>query len=130
MRNYNTQQRQILLEYFHSHTDKCLSTTEIINHIASPDISKSAIYRNLVALEKEGKVRRTTKAGDRKTYFYYVDHDDCRGVIHVSCMKCGKTTHVSRDVSNHLAQELKDEDEFAIDNQETIIYGLCKDCQK
>lgn len=129
MRNYNTQQRQILLDYFSSHLDECLSTTQIIDQIASEEISKSAIYRNLAALEKEGKLRRTSKTGDRKTYYYFIDHDECHDAIHISCIKCGKTAHLSRDTSNQLTQNLNKLDEFTIDNQETIIYGVCKECQ-
>ena len=129
MRNYNTQQRQILLDFFAAHKDENVSTAEVIDGLKPYKISESAIYRNLVSLEKEGKLRRVTKAGDRKTYYQYIDHDDCRGQIHISCIKCGKTTHISQDASRYLAKELIKEDGFTIDNDETVIYGLCKQCK-
>ena len=128
MQNYNTQQRQILLDFFARHIDQCVSTVEVINELRERQISESAIYRNLLLLEKEGKLRRTSKIGDRKTYYQYIDNDDCKGQIHISCIKCGKTTHISPNVSKRLAKNLKDEDNFIIDNDETVIYGLCKKC--
>ena len=128
MRNYNTQQRQILLDFFSEHIDESVSTAEVISALSDYPISESAIYRNLLSLEKNGKLRRTSKAGDRKTYYQYLDNEDCKGQIHISCIKCGKTTHISPDASKRLAENLKKEDDFTIDNDETVIYGLCKKC--
>ena len=128
MRNYNTQQRQILLDFFSKHIDESVSTVEVINELRGYKISESAIYRNLLSLEKEGKLRRISKIGDRKTYYQYMDEEECKGQIHISCMKCGKTTHISPNVSKRLAKNLKEDDDFTIDNNETVIYGLCKKC--
>ena len=128
MRNYNTQQRQILLDFFSDHVDENVSTAKVIDELREYKISESAIYRNLLLLEKEGKLRRTSKIGDRKTYYQYIDNDDCKGKIHISCIKCGKTTHISPNASKRLAKNLKEENSFIIDNDDTVIYGLCKKC--
>ena len=128
MNEYCTKQRKILLDYFGKHTDEYLSTSEIVNALSPYGISESAIYRNLVALEQSGKLRRTSKAGDRKTYYQYLDNEDCRDQIHLSCIKCGKTSHISPGASRILARNLKEEDDFIISNGETVIYGLCKKC--
>lgn len=129
MGNYNTQQRQILLDFFANHIDEVVSTTEVINELRGSQISESAIYRNLLLLEKECKLRRISKAGDRKTYYQYIDSECCKGQIHISCIKCGKTTHISPNASRILAEKLIIEDGFSIDNNETVIYGICKGCR-
>ena len=129
MKNYSTKQRQILIDYFKKHIDETVSTSEIISELDTNSISESAIYRNLASLEKEGKIRRVSKAGERKTYYQYIDDIDCKGHIHISCIKCGKTSHISDDVTNRIKKSIKNEDDFLIDNDETIIYGICKDCQ-
>ena len=36
---------------------------------------------------------------------------------------------ISDDVTNRIKKSIKNEDDFLIDNDETIIYGICKDCQ-
>ncbi len=128
MRNYNTQQRKILLDFFRSHLDEYFSTSEIIGNLKEYDISNSAIYRNLSSLENDGKLKRISKNGDRKTYYQYIDSSTCKGHIHLSCIKCGITTHVSDRASEKLASVLKEYNSFTIDNDETVIYGLCKKC--
>ena len=129
MRSYNTRQRQILLDFFEKHTDESISADSIVAEVTGSQISKSAVYRNLLTLENEGKLRRTSKPGDRKTYYQYTDADDCRGQIHISCIKCGKTAHISPNAGKRLAENLKKDDEFTIDNNETVIYGLFKNCR-
>lgn len=128
MNEYSTKQRKILLDYFGKHKDERLSTTEIVCALADCGVSESAVYRNLIALENGGKLRRTSKAGDRKTYYQYIDDEDCRDRIHLSCVKCGKTCHVSQSASKRLARDLRSEDDFIISNGDTVIYGICKKC--
>ena len=64
MHGYNTQQRQLLLEYFSHHVDESVSTSEVIEGLRGRPVSISAIYRNLSLLEQEGKLRRTSKADE------------------------------------------------------------------
>lgn len=130
MQQYNTKQRQILLEYLSDHSDENISALDIISHFAKEDISKSAIYRNLSSLEKDGKIRRVNIVGEKVAYYQYIDTKHCKGKIHVSCIKCGKTTHIDGDTASYLASRLKVEDGFALNNDETVLYGVCKDCQK
>ncbi len=130
MNEYSTKQRKILLDYFGKHTDECLSTTEIVCALSVCGVSESAVYRNLVALENAGKLRRMSKAGDRKTYYQYIDDEDCRDQIHLSCIRCGRTSHISPSASKRLAKDLKNDDDFIISNGETVIYGICKKCSR
>ena len=129
MKNYSTKQRAILTEYFEKHKDECLSTAEIISGVAEHDISESAVYRNLASLETEGKLRRISKAGDRKTYYQYVDCSYCKGKIHLSCIRCGRTSHLTAHTGNLLTENLVADSDFLIDKKETVIYGLCKQCR-
>ena len=122
MKNYSTKQRAILTEFLEKHTDECLSTAEIISGVAEHGISESAVYRNLASLESEGKLRRVSKAGDRKTYYQYVDCCDCKGKIHLSCIKCGRTSHLTARTGNLLTENLASDSDFLIDKKETIIY--------
>lgn len=130
MRNYNTNQRRMLNDYLSRHADECISTADIISAMAEIGISGSAVYRNLAALENEGKLRRISRAGEHRAYYQYIGGDLCRGHIHLSCIKCGKTTHVSSNVGAALADRLKTEDDFTLDSGETVIYGFCKNCRQ
>lgn len=55
MPKYSTQQRKALLHYLSEHPDEHLSTRQIAQALAAEKISLSAVYRNLAALEAEGK---------------------------------------------------------------------------
>lgn len=130
MQKYNTKQRQKLLDYLFNHSDENISALDIIAYFAKEDISKSAIYRNLASLEQDGKIRRVNILGEKVAYYQYIDTKHCKGKIHVSCIKCGKTTHINRDTASYLANRLACEDGFALNNDETVLYGICRDCQK
>lgn len=126
---YNTEQRKILLELLHSHEDETLSALSIIDILSRYNISKSAVYRNLADLEKDGKIRRVSRPNERIAYYQYIDDDHCKGKIHISCINCGKTSHLSSDSANSIVNTLINQDEFSLDNNETILYGICKDCK-
>ena len=130
MTKYNTEQRKLLLAFLEQHHDEILSSLDIINYLANYNISKSAIYRNLSELESEGKIKRIPKPLEKTAYFQYVDSLDCKGKIHLSCIKCGKTSHISARTANSLINHVKKEDKFIVDTNETLIYGICEECLK
>ncbi len=130
MKTYETQQRKILLEYLGNHKDESVSALNVVEYLAQYGVSKSAVYRNLSDLEKDGKIRRTAKPGERTANYQYVACEQCKGKIHISCIKCGKTAHISGNMADMITEGVKSEDDFIIDKQETVLYGICKDCKE
>ena len=59
MAKYLTRQRKRLLEYLSEHTDEQMSARQIADALAADEISVSAVYRNLSALEEEGLLKRS-----------------------------------------------------------------------
>ena len=129
MKKYNTRQRQMLLDFLKEHADESFSGLEIVEKTEGSGISKSAVYRNLSELEKEGKIRRVSKDGEHTAHFRYIDEEHCKGHIHLSCIKCGKTGHISDDAAKKIAESLIEEDGFSLDSDETVIYGICDKCK-
>lgn len=130
MQKYKTRQRRVLLDYLAAHADEELSARQIETALREFDISLSAVYRNLSALESEGKVRRVSKSGSREVYYQYTDCMSCKDCLHLSCEKCGKTYHMNIPGMEMLIENLASSDEFAIDRKNTVLYGVCKSCQK
>ena len=130
MKQYETEQRKILLDFLGKHSDEGLSSVDIINYLGGLGISKSAVYRNLASLEGDGKIRRYVKNGEKTAYYNYVDSDHCRGKIHISCIKCGKTSHISARIADNIVKSIEKEDEFSLDKSETVLYGICKNCKE
>ena len=132
MPKYMTKQRKLLLDFLRSHPDEALSAGRIAEAVRGQvtPISVSAVYRNLAELETEGKVRRLSRAGSREVFFQYMDAADCRNCLHLSCTKCGRTFHMHALGAAQLERDVARCDEFQIDRNETVIYGLCRDCRR
>lgn len=130
MPKYMTKQRKALLEFLSNHADEELSARHIAELLNDDSVSISAVYRNLSALEQEGKIRRVTKSGSREVFYQYTDCHECKDCLHLSCEKCGKTYHMNMPDADRLVQALAQNDEFAIDKSNTVLYGICKDCNK
>ena len=128
MLKYITEQRKLISDYLESRRDECVTAQEIAAAL-SMTVSKSAVYRNLAALEQEGKVIRVPLAGDRAFGYRYAGSHTCAGKIHISCVCCGKTEHVSSEVAAHLERALAAEDGFSLNKSECMLYGVCKTCR-
>ena len=130
MSKYMTKQRKALLAFLSEHADEELSARQMEQALSEQGISISAVYRNLAELEKEGKVRRSSKSGSREVYYLYTDGSECRDCLHLSCEKCGKTYHMSTESAQTLIDALAQSDEFTVDRSNTVLYGVCKSCKK
>ena len=128
MLKYFTEQRKLISDYLESRKDECITAQEIADAL-SLTVSKSAVYRNLAALEQEGKVVRVTLAGGRSFGYRYAGSHACAGKIHISCVRCGKTEHVSSRTATAFEQALATEDGFSLNKSECLLYGICKSCR-
>lgn len=125
---YKTDQRNTLLNFLQENPDKMFSEKQIEEALESKNISRSALYRNLVQLESEEKIRRCTKAGSREIFFQFVGSQDCKSHIHLSCVKCGKIFHMENTVADSIVSNLESSQGFEISRGETTIYGTCRTC--
>ena len=130
MPQYKTKQRALLAQFLSRHPDETLSAREIAAALAGEGVSVSAVYRNLSRMEEEGLVRRASKAGSRETFFRYVEAEPCRHSLHMSCKRCGKTYHMDDRGAEELIRALTQNEHFALDRTETVLYGVCGTCRK
>ena len=87
------------------------------------------MYRNLAQLEAEEKVRRSAKSGSHEAFYQYLDAKGCKGALHMSCVKCGKTVHMADSNAALFAKHLAQNEQFTLDAADTILYGICSDCK-
>lgn len=127
---YNTKQREVLMNFFESHHDQSFSAEEIAGQLKNDAISLSAVYRNLVDLEKDGKIRKVVKSGIRKAFYQFVDCDECKGHLHLTCTKCGKTEHLPDADSNEIVKSVLQNSNFNLDSDSTVLYGICGKCRQ
>ncbi|MBR7077942.1 MAG: transcriptional repressor [Clostridia bacterium] len=117
-----------MTDFLASHPDSLLSADEITDALEASGISRSAVYRNLAALEADGKIRRASKEGDRRVYFQYLDVEDCKDAIHLFCKKCGRTIHMETSAAEALVKTIEGSQSFTLDKTETVLYGTCGEC--
>ena len=129
MPKYMTKQRKTLLGFLSEHADEEFSAKQIAESLDDDSISISAVYRNLSALEHDGKIRRTSKSGSREVFYQYLDCTGCKDSLHLSCEECGKTYHMNVTSAESLVSSLESTDEFVIDKTNTVLYGVCKACR-
>ena len=129
MPRYSTRQRKALRAYLSRHPDELLSARQIADALADEKISLSAVYRNLAQLEAEEKVRRSAKSGSHEAFYQYLDAKGCKGALHMSCVKCGKTFHMADSNAALFAKHLAQSEQFTLDAADTLLYGICSDCK-
>lgn len=128
MQAYMTQPRKRLLSYLQNHADETLTAGQISEDL--PEISVSAVYRNLSALEQDGTVRKVAKTGSREVFFQYMKAEECKDHLHLSCKKCGKTFHMDEAETEALLGSIAKLDGFTVDRSDTVLYGVCENCQR
>ena len=129
MSKYMTRQRRTLLSYLSGHADELLSVREIADALETEDVSRSAVYRNVAELEAEGKLRRDRGGDAREAYYRYVGAAPCRGSLHLSCKRCGKTFHMDSGGADALTRAVERTEGFAVDKSDTVLYGVCAVCK-
>lgn len=129
MSKYMTRQRRTLLSYLSGHADELLSAREIADALEAEDVSRSAVYRNVAALEAEGKLRRDRGGDAREVYYRYVGAAGCRESLHLSCKRCGKTFHMGSGGADALTRAVERTEGFAVDKSDTVLYGVCAMCR-
>ena len=130
MAKYLTRQRKRLLEYLSEHTDEQISARQIAEDLAADQISISAVYRNISALEEEGLLKRSVREGTREVFYQYIASEECKDSLHLACRICGKSIHLGQQEATQLIRGTLESTGFQIDKTETILYGVCADCRK
>ncbi|MBO4452924.1 MAG: transcriptional repressor [Clostridia bacterium] len=127
--SYMTNQRKALLDLLEHHRDETLSADQIVEKIGE-SASRSAVYRNLSELEKQGLIKKIASSGSSKALYLYTGSDHCRDHIHLECSKCGRTYHLEAPTTDALIDNVMQDASFQIDRASTVLYGVCETCRK
>ena len=128
---YNTKQKQLILDMLLKCKENQLSCEEIEEKLKNngTPVGKSTIYRYLISLQNEGKVRKfTSENGKSATFSYIEDKAECSKHLHLRCLSCGEFVHLSCSLMDEISTHLVNDHKFSIDNSKTVLYGLCEKC--
>lgn len=134
MAEYETRQRRILLDFLNEHPDRGFSIEELHACLASAYPSdqvpgKSTLYRLIAKLVSEGQVKRFSGENGRQFAYQIVACEECDAHLHLKCTACGGLYHMDHAVSERIMREVLSRSDFALDEKETVLFGVCKCCK-
>lgn len=132
-RMYMTAQRKLLFRYFSEHPDVSVTARQLCGVLNNGDqvkIGLSSIYRNLAELTKAGFILQTISQDSKEARYRYVSPETCSHRLHLTCLRCGKTFHMTQKLSDRLLTDILRVEDFAVDENQTTVYGLCRDCRE
>lgn len=91
-------------------------------------IGKSTIYRIISNMVDKGWVKKYHKKGLEFPLYLYTGPSEDHQHLHLRCTKCGDLIHVDDDKSKALVSSIKDQINFQIQSEETVLFGTCKNC--
>ena len=126
---YHTEQEAALLTFMQAHCQEAFTAPELDAALACcPNRpSRSTLYRLLPKLAGEGKLRRLSGEGGRVTY-QLVAGEHCQHHLHLKCTACGRILHMSDAASEEVLRQILRDDRFAVDQEQTILFGRCDQC--
>ncbi len=97
MSNYQTTQRKKLFTVFSNNVHKTFSAQDLYELLKNENISLSAIYRNLTAMEKNQQIVKVLDKNRKENCYQYFDKAQCSDIIHLKCKICAVTLHTLTD---------------------------------
>jgi Fur family ferric uptake transcriptional regulator len=129
---YQTKKRNAILKYIENNKDRHINVDNINNFLLSigESVNKTTIYRYLKILVDEGKIRKYV-IDEKEGACYQCGHrgDGCKYILHLKCTICNKLIHIEVDEYEKLGLEIENSIGFKIDNNKTVLYGICESCQ-
>lgn len=134
MAEYETKQRRILLDYLNAHPDRGFSVEELYDGLLSEQAleaipGKSTIYRLIARLVQENLVKRFAVGNGRTFAYQIVACEACDSHLHLKCTECGYLYHMDHAISEQIMREVLSRSDFSLDEKETVLFGICKDCK-
>ena len=132
MAEYATEQKKMLLDFLREHCERAYTVEELVTGMqeryGSHVPGKSTVYRLMTHLVEEGTVKRFVKGHSRTFLYQIVAGEHCHSHLHLKCMGCGRLLHLDERVSDELLDRVRACSDFAVSEEETVLYGACADC--
>lgn len=133
MKDYHSQYKSWILSYFSSHQDDIINASEILAKMREEgmSINQATVYRNLDKLEENGQIKGHRISDKEEKYYQYMEPGhDCTHHLHLYCRKCGRVIHLDCDFMQEIEDHLKSDHGFTLDCTDSVLVGLCSDCQR
>lgn len=127
--NYNTKQRDEIVEFFSRHKGQCFTAKEIIIS-GEVSVGEATVYRTLTKLANQGVLKRFTAGDGTGACYQLTDGQSCCSHFHLKCERCQRLIHMDCGFMKEMQRHIEENHGFAVDVGRTVIYGLCDRCRK
>ena len=111
--NYNTKQRDEIVEFFSRHRGSCFTAKDIITS-GEVTVGEATVYRTLTKLANQGVLKRFTGDGSGACY-QLMDEQKCSSHFHLKCDRCQKLIHMDCGFMKEMQQHIEKNHGFAVD---------------
>ncbi|MBR5515081.1 MAG: transcriptional repressor [Clostridia bacterium] len=134
MGEYKTEQRKQLIEFMTKYSELSLSVDGWVEKMKkelheSFIPSRSTVYRTMLKLEKQGRVIRCVEGASHTCNYQIAVCHEHHHHLHLKCVGCGALIHMSHEASELLNNTILKDNNFNVDKNQTVIYGLCAECK-
>lgn len=129
---YETKQSRLVSEFLKANADRHYSAEEVYFALVKGGghIGRTTVYRQLDKLVDDGRVRKFSSGDNDACCYQFCNPDVCHNHYHLKCSGCGKLIHTECDFLDKLSSHIFSEHRFVVDSSQTVLYGLCPDCQE
>lgn len=128
---YNTKQKEYILEYLRANVRRHVSVGDILEHLRREgrEVGTTTVYRYLDRLCRSGEVRKyVIDETSGACYQYISDRHGCAEHFHLKCIRCGRLIHVDCTYLEEVGRHIGEHHRFSVDNSKTVFYGTCEAC--
>ena len=129
--NYNTKQKELLLDFLKNNGSKHVNVQEISSYLINSGnpMGTSTIYRQLERMVEQGTVRKYVLDGRAGACYQYVsEKQECGSHFHLKCVSCGTLFHLDCNYLSEIDKHIYEHHGFTVYNSKTVFYGICGKC--
>lgn len=128
--SYQTRQQEAVEALFSARPESCMSADDVHHLLLEDglDVGKTTVYRAITRLCQAGRVRRYAPH-ERGEAAHYQYNPCMESHLHIRCVECGALAHLHCNEVDAFSRHLTNHHGFILDEGQTILYGLCQNCQ-
>lgn len=130
---YKTRQRADIIDCLRENTETGLTIEDLMKKLSErgTPVGVTTVYRYVETLVNEGVVRRFPREGKKSVVFQFIENPGhCFEHVHLRCRECGKFVHLGCECMKEANEHLFKSHGFMVDNEKTVLVGVCADCLK
>lgn len=128
---YKTKQRESILQRLKENPNRHITVDELteLMHEKGDTVGKTTVYRYLEKLCNDGLVRKYLLPNGDGACYQLCD-ECCAEHFHLKCTVCARLIHTQCSFLSELAEHIKKDHDFEINQTRTVLYGICRDCRE